>query len=50
VTKRLLNTELDVDFAAAIEAEAHGQALCMQARNFREFHEAFTAKRRPEFD
>ncbi len=50
VTKRLLNTELDVDFASAIEAEAHGQALCMQARNFREFHDAFKAKRPPEFD
>lgn len=50
VTKRLLNTELDVDFASALEAEAHGQALCMQARNFREFHAAFTAKRPPEFD
>jgi enoyl-CoA hydratase/carnithine racemase len=50
VTKRLLNTELDVDFASAIEAEAHGQALCMQTRNFREFHAAFVAKRPPEYD
>lgn len=50
VTKRLLNTELDADFASAIEAEAHGQAICMQTRNFREFHAAFAAKRPPEFD
>lgn len=50
LTKQLLNTELDVDFAAAIEAEAQGQAVCMQTRNFREFHAAFTAKRPPEFD
>ncbi|HWF84408.1 MAG TPA: enoyl-CoA hydratase family protein [Vicinamibacterales bacterium] len=50
MTKQLLNTELDLDFAAAIEAEAHGQAICMQTRNFREFHAAFAAKRPPEFD
>jgi enoyl-CoA hydratase/carnithine racemase len=50
MTKQLLNTELDLDFASAIEAEAQGQAVCMQTRNFREFHAAFTAKRPPEFD
>jgi enoyl-CoA hydratase/carnithine racemase len=50
MTKQLLNTELDLDFASAIEAEAQGQAICMQTRNFREFHAAFTAKRPPEFD
>jgi enoyl-CoA hydratase/carnithine racemase len=50
MTKRLLNTELDLDFAAAIEAEAQGQAICMQTRNFREFHAAFSAKRPPDFD
>ena len=50
VTKRLLNHELDIDFAAAIEAEAEAQALCMQARNFREFFEAYSAKRAPQFD
>jgi enoyl-CoA hydratase/carnithine racemase len=50
MTKQLLNTELDLDFASAIEAEAQGQAICMQTGNFREFHAAFTAKRPPEFD
>jgi enoyl-CoA hydratase/carnithine racemase len=50
VTKRLLNRELDIDFTAAIEAEAEAQALCMQARNFREFFEAYAAKRAPQFD
>ena len=50
MTKQLLNTELDVDFASAIEAEAQGQAICMQTRNFREFHAAFAARRTPEFD
>ena len=50
MTKQLLNAELDLDFAAAIEAEAQGQAICMQTRNFREFHAAFVGKREPEFD
>ena len=50
MTKQLLNAELDLDFSAAIEAEAQGQAICMQTRNFREFHDAFTAKRTPKFD
>jgi enoyl-CoA hydratase/carnithine racemase len=50
LTKQLLNAELDLDFTAAIEAEAQGQAICMQTRNFREFHAAFSAKRPPEFD
>ena len=50
MTKQLLNAELDMDFAAAIEAEAEGQAICMKTRNFREFYDAFVGKRRPEFD
>jgi len=50
MTKQLLNAELDLDFAAAIEAEAQGQAICMQTRNFHEFHDAFTARRPPRFD
>jgi enoyl-CoA hydratase/carnithine racemase len=50
MTKQLLNTELDLDLTAAIEAEAQGQALCMQTRNFREFYDAFKARRPPRFD
>jgi enoyl-CoA hydratase/carnithine racemase len=50
MTKQLLNAELDLDFHAAIEAEAEGQALCMQTRDFKEFYEAFTAKRAPRFE
>ena len=46
ITKTLLNQELDLDFAAAIEAEAQGQAICMQAPDFREAYEAFKARRR----
>lgn len=49
MTKTLINQELDADFAAAIEAEAQGQAICMQTPDFREAYEAFKARRAPEF-
>jgi enoyl-CoA hydratase/carnithine racemase len=44
MTKTLLNQELDADFAAAIEAEAQGQAICMQTPAFREAYEKFVAR------
>jgi enoyl-CoA hydratase/carnithine racemase len=44
MTKTLLNQELDADFAAAIEAEAQGQAICMQAPAFRAAYDAFKAR------
>lgn len=44
MTKTLLNQELDIDFAAAIEAEAQGQAICMQTPAFRDAYEAFKAR------
>ena len=50
MTKTLLNQELDADFAAAIEAEAQGQAVCMQTPDFREAYEAFKARRAPVFE
>ena len=46
MTKTLLNQELDIDFASAIEAEAQGQAICMQAPAFREAYAAFMARSR----
>jgi enoyl-CoA hydratase/carnithine racemase len=49
MTKTLLNQELDVDFASAIEAEAQGQAICMQTPEFQEAYEAFKARRAPSF-
>lgn len=49
LTKRLLNHELDLDFAAAIEAEAEAQAICMQTADFREAYDAFREKRPPKF-
>jgi enoyl-CoA hydratase/carnithine racemase len=50
MTKTLLNHELDLDMAAAIEAEAQGQALCMQTRDFREAFDAIKARRPPRFE
>ena len=47
MTKTLLNHELDADFAAAIEAEAQGQAICMQAPAFRAAYEAFKKRQGP---
>jgi enoyl-CoA hydratase/carnithine racemase len=49
LTKELLNRELDLDFAAAIEAEAQGQAICMATRDFKEAYAAIVAKRPPRF-
>ena len=46
MTKTLLNQELDIDFAAAIEAEAQGQAICMQTPSFRAAYEAFKTRQR----
>lgn len=45
MTKTLLNQELDIDFAAAIEAEAQGQAICMQTPSFRQAYEAFKSRK-----
>jgi enoyl-CoA hydratase/carnithine racemase len=44
MTKTLLNQELDTDFASAIEAEAQGQAICMQTPDFRAAYDAFKAR------
>ncbi len=46
MTKTLLNQELDLDFVSAIEAEAQGQAICMQAPSFRAAFEAFMSRPR----
>ncbi len=50
MTKELLNHELDLGFVAAIEAEAEGQAICMQGSDFKEGYAAFTEKRPPKFE
>ena len=49
LTKELLNREASLDLDSALELEAQIQAVCMQDPNFREFYEAFRAKRKPVF-
>jgi enoyl-CoA hydratase/carnithine racemase len=50
ITKNQLNVEWDMSLAAAIEAEAQAQAICMQTKDFRRAYEAFVAKREPKFE
>jgi enoyl-CoA hydratase/carnithine racemase len=49
VTKRLINNEWLMDIVTAIEQEAIAQALMMQTEDYREFHKAFSEKRKPNF-
>jgi enoyl-CoA hydratase/carnithine racemase len=50
MTKTMLNRELAVGLADALEMEAQAQALCMQHPDYREAYEAFVAKRPPRFN
>src|SRR5579875_3565818 len=45
----LVNREQNMDFAAAIEAEAQAQALMLMGEDHRRFYEAFKAKEKPKF-
>jgi enoyl-CoA hydratase/carnithine racemase len=49
MTKEMLNRELSMDLAGAIEAEAQAQALCMRDPDFGEANRAFVEKRPPNF-
>ena len=49
MTKEMLNRGASNDYSTAIEMEAFTQTLLMTAGDFREFHEGFTGKRKPEF-
>lgn len=49
MTKRLLNNELSMDLASAIESEAIAQALLLRADDHRTFYEAFAKGEAPEF-
>lgn len=49
MTKELLNEELSADLHGALDNEARAQAVCMQTKDFREAHEAFTQKRPARF-
>jgi enoyl-CoA hydratase/carnithine racemase len=48
-TKEMLNRELSMDLATAIEAEAQAQALCMRSPDFAEANRAFVEKRPADF-
>jgi enoyl-CoA hydratase/carnithine racemase len=49
MTKQMIESEVTMGLAEAIEAEAQAQALCMQHGDFAEAHAAFKAKRPPRF-
>jgi enoyl-CoA hydratase/carnithine racemase len=49
MTKQMIESEHTMALAAAIEAEAQAQALCMQHPDFAEAHAAFKDKRKPRF-
>ena len=50
VTKQMLESESGMSLAAAIEAEAQAQAICMAHPDFRTAYEANTKKQRPIFE
>lgn len=50
MTKQMLESEAQMGLAAAIEAEAQVQAICMQHPDFREAFEAWREKRPPRFE
>ncbi len=49
MTKRMINNEMNMDLASAIEAEAQAQALLMMGEDHRRFFEAFKKKKKPNF-
>jgi enoyl-CoA hydratase/carnithine racemase len=49
MTKKMIDSEGEMGLAAALEAEAQAQALCMQHPDFRTAHEAFVNKQQPRF-
>jgi len=49
MTKKMIENEGQLGLAAALEAEAQTQALCMQHPDFRTAHDAFVAKSEPRF-
>jgi enoyl-CoA hydratase/carnithine racemase len=48
-TKEMLNRELNMNLAGALECEAQAQAICMQHSDYREAYEAFVEKRPAKF-
>jgi enoyl-CoA hydratase/carnithine racemase len=50
VTKQMLESEAQMSLAAAIEAEAQAQAICMMHPDFKTAYEANIAKKTPRFE
>ena len=50
VTKQMLESEAQMSLAAAIEAEAQAQAICMMHPDFKAAYEANIAKKAPRFE
>jgi enoyl-CoA hydratase/carnithine racemase len=49
ITKRQLDLESNMTLNEALEAEARAQARCMETNDFKRAYEAFSNKRKPEF-
>jgi enoyl-CoA hydratase/carnithine racemase len=49
MTKEMVNRAASSDYSSAIAMEAFTQTLLMSAEDFREFHAAFTGKRKAQF-
>jgi enoyl-CoA hydratase/carnithine racemase len=49
MTKRMLNSEQNMDLVTALEAEAQAQALMLMNDDHRRFYEAFKKKEKPKF-
>jgi len=50
ITKQMIESESGMSLAAAIEAEAQAQAICMAHPDFRTAYDANKAKERPRFE
>ena len=50
MTKKMIEAELQMNLAEAIEAEAQAQAICMQHPDFKEANAAWNEKRPPCFE
>jgi enoyl-CoA hydratase/carnithine racemase len=50
MTKQMIESEHGLSLAAAIEAEAQAQALCMLTEDFGHAYRAFAAKTKPVFE
>ena len=49
MTKTMLDSEAHMSLPQALEAEAQAQQICMGTVDFREAHDAFIAKRLPQW-